>query len=138
MIVPGEPAALYFTHAWTDQERVLAFVRQRESSSVFEALGLLHFVSRFASYIEGVRLLLEIDSEPVAQAVEKAYSPKPAIMRIVKSIFLRLCELRVCIRVSHLLRSLNFIADALSLDDVQAARCLMAKEFGLALRPCPM
>ena len=58
-----------FAHEWTNDERALAFVAERESTGFFELSGMRHLFYLFSPLCAGRRTLLESDSGSSVQGV---------------------------------------------------------------------
>ena len=128
-----EGVLLGFSHVWTKTEREKAFVLQRESTGALEAMGAKMWFDKFRDRVNGKRVLLEMDSEPVVLALAKGYSPIPAMMACVEDVLMLSIELRVVLRVRWISGVLNAVADRLSHGRVQEAKWMAQDAFGLDL-----
>ena len=123
-----------FTHAWTPDERALAFVTERESTGVFELLGVLWWFRSFADLCGGLRVQLELDSSPAVLGLQAGYSARPDAVEQIELIMSICVQHHILLRVRHIVGSIfNIIADRLSHNDVDTAQCQALTEFGMRL-----
>jgi hypothetical protein len=107
---------------------------QRESTSVFEALGVLRALQHFASRCAGKRVQIELDNSPVVLALESMYTERPVLMDVIRSIADLCCKHHITIRTRFILGSIfNLVADALSHNDIPQAELECRKSFNLPL-----
>ena len=124
---------LGYARPWSDVERSAAFVSSRESTGVLELMGALEWFSRFGGSCGGRRCQLEMDNRSAVHALSKLFSPKPAMMKLVRAVRELLFESSACIRVIHVLGRFIAVADRLSHNLVDEAKCLALAEFKMPL-----
>jgi hypothetical protein len=126
--------AFYFKHQWTEHERQIAFKEQRVSTGVLEAMGARLWAKFFAQLCANLRVLLEIDHESVARAINSAYSPTKGIMDCVRGVCMRAAATRICLRCCHVTGIwFNQIADRLSHDLLDEAQHLAMEELNVVM-----
>jgi hypothetical protein len=109
-------------------------VEERESTGLFELLGALWWFRIFSMKCKGLRLQLELDSSPAVLGLQACYSAKPDAVAQIELILSVCVQSRILLRVRHVVGTLfNVIADRLSHNDLQAARCRARIEFGMEL-----
>jgi hypothetical protein len=125
------PVLLGFSRPWTEREKRLAFVTERESSGVMEMMGLYVWAMWFADSCKGCRLNLRTDSDAVKKACAKAFSERPNMLSYLHDFRVLLARAFVDCRVSAVTGVLfNKIADDLSRNDIEAAQCQAVEVFG--------
>ena len=124
---------LAFTHEWSEAETGAAFVTSDISTGVFEAMGLSHWFACFGKQCAESRLQLEMDNSAVVQAVLKGFSDRPEMRKSIYAVRRSCAKYFINLRIVHVLRAFNTVADALSRNDIQKAQCLAWKEFGMQL-----
>jgi hypothetical protein len=123
---PAVPA----TEAAAEEDAAL----MRESTAVFESMGLLATLKMFAHECDGKRVQIEIDNATVVRALEGMYSPTPSVMAVVLEIGVFCCKHNITIRTRWILgRVFNNVADRLSHDSVLQATAACLKDFGKEL-----
>ena len=141
--VRGSDKAFFFTHEWSAEDRLLSFVRSRESTGCLETYGVALAAERFAHLCEGRRVLVESDGQCAIQALQKAYSDKANMMVFIMRAWEALTRVFATARFSHVVGvRFNRVADLLSHGRVEEAVECMAlggMEVGIAmvLLPCP-
>ena len=134
LFCPGLPVLPAFWHKWSAKERPKAFVKDRHSSTAFEAWAYAMALRVFSKFCRGKRVLLEIDSAPAGMALDNAYSKRPAVMVHVRDARMTVAREHIVLRVRHILgKKFNQIADCLSHFRLAEARCLALRDFGLPL-----
>ena len=136
MWIRGAEEMFFFSHEWTVEERVRAGkgVLVRESTSVLEAIGMELWMRWFGRVSEGKRVLLEGDNEAVATGLRKAYSQKPEIMLCVHGVCESAARHNICLRTRAVLGArFNRVADRLSHNLVEEARCIAQEVFGCSM-----
>lgn len=122
-----------YARPWSDAERAEAFVTERESTTFFELLGALEWFRRFGRRCKGKRCQLELDNAASVVALTKMFSPRLALLRVVRAVREQLFVSEACVRVVHVLGRFIAIADRLSHNQVEEARCLAREEFSMPL-----
>ena len=119
---------------WSDEDRALAFVSERESTGVMEGLAVVWWLSIFGDLCYGKRVLLETDNASVVFALDCCYSKRPVMMALIVDVMSLCCRYRIVLRMRHVSGVVyNCIADRLSHNDPEQAKCLALIEFGLPL-----
>lgn len=132
--IPSKRQLLGFAHVWTPEERKIAMCQQRVSTGVLEALGMAHWMRRFAQFCTCRRTLLRTDNEAVMMAYRSAFSPKLYMLTNLRDVRLLAAEHHMMLRVRQVKGSVfNQIADFLSHDNKDAARRLAWETFGVRL-----
>lgn len=124
---------LGYAREWSADERKEAFVAQRESTGVFEMMGALEWLRRFRKLCGRRRCQLEMDNVSVVLALTRLFSPKQAMMGLLRDVRGLLFDMHACVRVVHVLGRFIAVADRLSHNDIEGARCLAELEFGMPL-----
>jgi len=131
---PDAVVVMGFSHMWSAEEKASAMVTHRTSSGILEAYGFVLWCRLFAPLCAKRRLLLELDSECAALALDGAYSPVERMMACVREARLLVARHGICFRARHVLGvKFNEIADLLSHGRIDAARCLVRLAFGREL-----
>jgi hypothetical protein len=132
---------LGFAHKWSQNERDLALVTERESTGVFEVLGPVHWLSFFDHFCGSKRVQLELDSTSAVTSLEAGWSkttPMHALVRLVRE---RCFMNSIHLRSRHIKGAIfNKIADHLSHNRVLGAQCCAREELGreLVMREQPV
>jgi hypothetical protein len=142
-----------FLHEWHSAERKQAKLKRsytaplgpveqsellRESTSVFEALGVLKALQHFVHECAGRRVQVELDNSAVVLALESMYTKKPVLMAVIHQIADLCCKHHISIRTRFIVGSIfNLVADALSHNDVTQAEIACRSMFQLPLRVEP-
>ena len=124
---------LGFRHEWTPEERARAFVVKRESTGVLELIGARRWMDLFAPHCRGKRIQLEMDNVSAVRALVRLFSPRPEMMESVRRVRQSLFDLRAPIRVVHVLGRFIAVADLLSHNRLEEARCRAMTDFGVDL-----
>ena len=131
------PSRRSYIHAWSEEERQLALSHStdpdRESTTVFELLGLLLFLGFLGEVLRGKRVQIELDSEPAVRCLLRGFSVTPACLLLVRKIRDHCARLCIIPRFEHILSSLNSIADHLSHNDFDQANERAKVELSLPL-----
>lgn len=122
-----------YARPWTESERSWAFVAERESTGVLELLGALEWFGRFGCRCRGRRVQLEMDNASAVLALTRLFSPRPAMLEVVRAVREEMFQMGGCVRVVHVLGRFIRIADSLSHNQVDQAVCLGREEFGMRL-----
>ena len=126
-------------YAWSPEDRSAAFVSDRESTGVFEAIGAHWWLSRFGHLAVGRRLVLMLDNEAVVRALLSGFSPRPRLMAQIRAIRAICVSLRIVFRCRHVLGvPFNSVADALSHNRWDAVVCLAVPLFDTPLLRSPV
>lgn len=134
----GGTSLPWFSTAWTASERDEARVTCRESTGFLECCAILHWLQIFVGFLRGRRVLLETDSSTVVYDVDRAYSPRPSILRVITEIRHLCVSHSIILRVRYIHGSTyNALADALSHNDIPLARALAIGTIGCPLSPDP-
>ena len=94
----GEASGFYILHEWTGAERDEAFVVERESTGVLEAMAAVRCAKAFAKLCAGMRVLMEMDNEALAHGIRKYYSKYEPMNNLIRGV----CELATVARVNIL------------------------------------
>jgi hypothetical protein len=94
----GEASGFYILHEWTGAERDEAFVVERESTGVFEAMAAVRCAKAFAKLCNGMRVLMEMDNEALAHGIRKYYSKHERMNNLIRGV----CESAAVARVNIL------------------------------------
>jgi hypothetical protein len=125
---------LGFAHKWSQNERDLAFVKECESTGVFEVLGPVHWFSFFDQFCGSMRVQLELDSTAAVTSLEAGWSktsPMQALVRLVRE---RCFVNAIHLRSRHIKGAIfNKIADHLSHNRISGAQCCAREELGIEL-----
>lgn len=128
-LVDGEEV-LAFVHPWTPEERSAAFVKERMSTGALELLGAKYWFAYFGRRCADSRVQLEMDNRSATDGIQSGYSDKPFLLDSIRSVRVVCAELRINLRVCHILGVLfNQIADALSHNQVGVASDYAWTEF---------
>jgi hypothetical protein len=128
------PLLIGFIHAWSDDERKTAFVKSRESTGYFETLAVQLFLSQVADRCAGLRIEIDMDNRESAKSLNSGYSPRPLLLASIRKIWSICVRSNIVLRVCHVLGvPFNSIADALSHNRLDEARCLARERFGTEL-----
>lgn len=122
-----------YAREWSASERKLAFVDLRESTGVFELMGALEWFRHFGGSCKGKRLQLEMDNESAVLALNRLFSPRPAMLDLVRSVRDEMFLLSACVRVVRVLGRFISVADRLSHNRIEDAKCIALREFGVPL-----
>ena len=98
----GEPVACYVAHAWTADERKVAFVQKRESTGVFEGMAAVLCASNFSSRCRDKRVLMEGDNEALSSGIRRCYSPTRSMMKQIHKVWSRTSRAGICLRSAHI------------------------------------
>jgi hypothetical protein len=98
----GEPEGLYILHEWTEEERKTAFVAERESTGVLEAMAAARCARAFAKLCIGKRVLMEMDNESLSHGIRKGYSKMDSMMTIIRRVCERTASSRIVLRSAHI------------------------------------
>jgi hypothetical protein len=110
----------------------------RESTSVFEALGVLKALQHFVHTCKGRRVQVELDNSAVVLALESMYTKKPVLMAVIHQIADFCCKHHISIRTRFIVGSIfNLVADALSHNDATQAKVACRSMFQLPLHVEP-
>ena len=77
---------------WSDEDRALAFVSERESTGVMEGLAVVWWLSIFGDFCYGKRVLLETDNASVVFALDCCYSKRPVMMALIVDVMSLCCS----------------------------------------------
>ena len=105
------------------------------SSPAHELIGQRIWLQMCGGRCARLRLLLEGDCRPAVQAFKKAFSSKSDMMAPLRASRILTARHNLCLRVCHVRREWGplQIADLLSRNEVEKARCLAKDIFGLDL-----
>ena len=124
---------LGYAQQWSTADRRKAFVSVRESTGVLELLGSLAWFQRFGASCSGLRCQLEMDNAAAVHTLTKLFSSKPDMMDVARDVRDAMFEASACVRVVHVLGQFIAVADRLSHNLVEKAKCLALAEFGVPL-----
>ena len=126
-------------HEWLPSERAMALSHCanpiRESTTVFELLGILRMLTLFSVSCRGKRVQIECDNEAAVRDLVSCFSSKPMCMDIISQIRDLCASFSIIPRFEHILSQFNLIADRLSHDDFTQANGLCNAEFLRSLQP---
>ena len=123
-----------FVHVWSQAERAVAYVEQRMSTGVLEAMALERWLVLFGSRCAVRRTLLHTDNEATMIAFEKAFSSKESMRDVLCSSRLIMGSFHIMLRVRQVKGIwFNRVADRLSHGRVEEASCLALELFGVPL-----
>jgi len=151
------PLGVAFSSRWSDEDRALALhiapltalpafsashasdmppgqdpsALLRESTTVFELLGVLEGLRRLGSLMRGSRVQIELDNQVAVLGLKTWFSPTASCLSVLDRIHSLVISLSLTLRVEFIPRIHNHIADALSLNDLLQAQELFRSEFGL-------
>jgi hypothetical protein len=94
----GEASGFYILHEWTGAERDEAFVVERVSTGILEAMAAVRCAKAFAKLCAGKRVLMEMDNEALAHGIRKYYSKHGPMNNLIRGV----CELATVARVNIL------------------------------------
>ena len=101
---------------------------------VMEGMAVVWWLSTYGDLCHGKRVLLETDSASVVFALDCCYSKRPAMMEVVVDVMSLCCKYHIVLRMRHVSGVVyNCIADRLSHNDPEQAKCLALIEFKLPL-----
>jgi hypothetical protein len=123
----------YFMRVWSHEQA--AVWARRPAPGVMEAAAAASWMEVFGPRCAGSRVQLEVDCTAAAAGLEKAFSPNARMMAHIKRVRTIVAKQWIILRVAHIRRQLNQVADALSKDQLQRARWLAENEFGMRLIP---
>lgn len=101
MWVMGESEGFYILHAWTEDERKVAFVKERESSGVFEGMAAARCVKAFSKSCSGLRVLMEMDNDSLALGIRRCYSKTDSMMDLIRYVCETTAKADVHLRAAH-------------------------------------
>ena len=120
-------------HEWLPSERAQALAHSttpiRESTTVFELLGILRVLTLFAAACQGKRVQIECDNEAAIRDLVSCFSGKPMCLSIIFGIRDICASFSITPRFEHILSQFNSVADRLSHDDFTQASALCNDEF---------
>ena len=117
---------LGFVHKWTGEERTNARVHTHESTGVLEMFGVVFWLQHFAK----ARLLLEVDNDAVMLALSRCYSDSAHMLDGIRHTRRLLAEHFIAVRVISVIGDVfNLVADHLSHNRIEEARCLVREVF---------
>ena len=87
-----------------------AFVVDRESTTLLEAMAAGRCAHSFAHSCAGKRVLMEGDNEALTQALSKCYSRLPGVIRCIHTVWHGLSSERICMRSSHIIGTYTSVA----------------------------
>ena len=102
MWILGEPEGFYILHEWTQAERDSAFVVERESTGIFEAMAAVRCAVAFAELSSGKRVLMETDNESLSRGVARGYSKNHAMMKLIRRVCKFAAKAQVHLRAAHI------------------------------------
>jgi hypothetical protein len=94
----GATSGFYILHEWTGAERDEAFVVERPSTGVLEAMAAVRCAKAFAKLCTGKRVLMEMDNEALAHGIRKCYTKNACMNNLVRGV----CESTTVARVNVL------------------------------------
>ena len=97
----GAPVAYYVAHKWTQTERTLAFVRERESTGVMESMAAARCSRSFSRRSARKRVLMEGDNQTLTSALARCYSPTRLMMANIHAVCHQTARHGICLRSSH-------------------------------------
>ena len=134
-LLPGRIAWLSRSH--TAQERSDAFVTKSMSSSVFEAFAIRTATLELAKLLAGRTVWIDMDNEGAVRGLVAGRADSPRLNKVVRNIAEALIWLGASVFFNPISRSVNQLADALSMNRIpmffQKARSL-----GLSPLPSPI
>jgi hypothetical protein len=134
LLPAGSDTAFGYFHRWSAEERRIATVESRESTTVLEAEALYRLLCRGQELITGCRVAVQVDNASLVFALQALYSPRPAVQIVVEKIARLCCRWNVVLRVRFVVGVLfNQVADCLSHNDIRQAIVRCREEFGVHL-----
>jgi hypothetical protein len=95
----------YILHPWSETERAACFVDvvSRESTAKLEGMAAVRCAWAFSRRCKGKRVLMEGDSEALAQGLRKCYSSTPAMMGYIHQVWEEATKFHICLRPTHII-----------------------------------
>jgi hypothetical protein len=128
-----------FSHQWTTQERdslqlSSAINCEAINSPAAEMEALCIWMHHYASACSKCRVLLHTDAKSTVQALKKAYSDSHSLRTRIRSFRITAAKAFINVRVTHISgKRFNQIADLLSRNETERAKCLARSMFGVEL-----
>jgi hypothetical protein len=104
----------YFAHPWTLADRAASMRTIRESSGHCEATGSMFSTIRWFHRMQGLYVLLEVDSSNVAHAWRRGFSPVASLNEAMAEMRRLATLYNIHLEVRHIHREFNHAADRLS------------------------
>ena len=125
-----------FTRSFSQSDLVATASPVALSAPVHECIGQKVWLNVFTKVCSRRRVLLHGDCKPAQQAFMKAFSTKPAMMAPLRASRLLIALNNLCLRSSLCRREWPplVIADWLSRNEIDKAKCLAQKVFDLELQ----